>query len=1221
VIAFKDLSIKRKLMVLMMLTSCAALLLACLAFMTYELVTMRQTMARELSTLAGIISDNSTAALSFRDTKAAEETLGTLGANRQIVAAAIYESDGAVFARYLRPGAGPGSIPPAPEAVGYRFGSGRLTLFGPVLMDQDRIGTVYLQSDLSLMVARLQQYIVIVLAVMAASTILALLLASRLQGLISEPILDLVGATRLVATEKNYAVRARSRSRDEVGLLIDGFNDMLSQIQERDRALETAREALEQRVKDRTRELRQQLAFIQLLRRVAALANETTTIEEPLQACLDAVCELIGWPVGHVYMRSPDMGGPLISLPIWHLDDPDRFAAFREVTEETVLDIGEGLPGRVMGSGKPAWISDITRDPNFPRAGAAQNLEVRAGFAFPVVVGGEVAAVLEFFTTTTMDQDDKLLQVMAQVGSQLGPVIQRRRSEDSLRRSEEKYRSLVANIPDVTWTSDSAGATVFISPNVEQVYGFTPEEICAHPELWFGRIHPDDGEAVKGAYRDLFEGNRKFEVEYRIQRKDGAWIWLYDRTLGTYVKGGKTYADGIFTDVTERKRAELELQKAKMGAEQASRSKSEFLANMSHEIRTPMNGIIGMTELLLDTRLRPEQREYLDTVKSSADALLTLINDILDFSKIEAGRLEIEPIDFSLRDCLDDTMRILAVRAHSKGLELACHVLPDVPDAVVGDPGRLRQVLFNLVGNGIKFTERGEVVVRVKCDGPATDHVRLSFAVTDTGIGIPETKHQTIFEAFTQADGSTTRKYGGTGLGLTISSQLVEIMGGRIRVDSRIGHGSTFHFDVRLGLQRGRTPEAGAPPPQELQDLRVLVVDDNATNRRILEEMFEGWRMKPVSVDGGEAALRALKSAARRERPFRLVVMDANMPGMDGFTLAERIQRERDLQGLDLIMLTSGGERGEAARSRQAGISAYLTKPTRRSELLDLIMTVLSPRARGARRDRLITRHTLREARRRLRVLLVEDNRVNRAVAVRLLERRGHTVTIARTGREALDLTRSRPFDVALMDLQMPEMGGLEATAAIRERERGTGKHLPIVAMTAHAMKGDRERCLLGGMDGYVAKPIRAEDLFETIDSVMKHPDAEAGGQRPPTAPSARPRGELFDREALLARLEGDTGLLAEIVELFHKTAPRLMRDVEKALAARDKSALERAAHSLKGMVANFGARAVLDAALRMEKLAQKGDVTGARAAWKPLAKEMVRLKKALAKLAEEHAA
>jgi len=1005
-----------------------------------------------------------------------------------------------------------------------------------------------------------------------------------------------------------------------MGLLIDGFNDMLSEIQERDRALESAREALELRVLERTRELQQQVAFIQLLRTVAALANETSTIEEPLQACLDAVCALTGWPVGHVYALSQEAPQVLAPLPIWHLDDPGRFADLRRVTESTPLKRGAGLPGRVMETGRPVWVRDVREEPHFPRARAGLDVGVRAAFGFPVVVGGEVAVVLEFFSTEVMEPDERLLQVMAQVGTQLGPVIQRRRAEESLRRSEEKYRSVVANIPDVTWTSDSTGRTVFISPNVEKLCGFTPDEIHADRDLWLGRVHPGDVETVREAYRGLFAGNRKFEVEYRLRRRDGEWIWLYDRTLGAYEKNGVACADGIVSDITGRKQAELELQKAKEAAEQASRAKSEFLANMSHEIRTPMNGIIGMTELVLDTRLTPEQREYLDMVKSSADSLTTLINDILDFSKIEAGRLDLEPIDFGLRDCLDDTMRILAVRAHAKGLELACHILPEVPDALIGDPGRLRQVLINLVGNAVKFTDRGEVVVRVEGDAAPPDVAQLKFGVSDTGIGIARDKHGAVFEAFTQADGSTTRKYGGTGLGLTISSQLVEMMGGRIWVESEVGRGSTFYFTARFRLQQGRASVA-APPPEELEGMRILVVDDNATNRTILEEMFGGWRMKPTSVDGGEAALTALRAAARRGSPFRLVVLDANMPGMDGFTVAETIRADASLTGQDLILLTSGGQRGEAARCRQIGIAAYLTKPTRRSELLDVVMTVLHPPTGAGRRGRLITRHSLREERRRLRVLLVEDNPVNRAVAARMLERRGQIVSIARNGREALDLIKARPFDVALMDLQMPEMDGLEATAAVRASEQGTGRRLPIVAMTAHAMKGDRERCLQAGMDAYVSKPIQAGDLFEAIDAATGAGSAGAAEPQGPPAPATgRGRG-VVDRAALLSRLEGDASLLSEIVDLFLETAPRLMRDLKQALASKDPGRLERAAHTLKGAVANFGARPAFEAAFKMEQHGQRGDLAAARKAWVSVEKEMTRLKKELARLAGEHAA
>jgi PAS domain S-box-containing protein len=1216
--ALRDMSIRQKLMLLMMLTSSAALLLACAAFVTYELVTMRQQMARELSALAGIIADNSTAALSFKDRKAAEETLSTLAAKEQIVAAALFDTHGAPFARYLRAGTPASVVPDSPENGGYRFEPGRLVLFAPVQMDREQIGTVFLQSDLSVMAARLKRYTAIVVMVMAASSILALLLASRLQGVISGPILELVGTTRLVAAEKNYAARAVRRSRDEFGLLIDGFNDMLTQIQERDRALESAREALERRVIERTRELQQQVSYIQLLRTVAALANETSTIEEPLQHCLDAVCNLTGWPVGHVYVRSPDVHDVLLPLKIWHIENPERFEAFRQVTERMPLRRGQGLPGQVMETGKAAWIANIQEESNFPRGREAFDIGVRSAFGFPVLVAGEVAAVLEFFSADVMARDDRLLEVMAQVGSQLGPVIQRRRAEESLRQSEENYRSLVANIPDVTWTSDSAGRTVFISPNVEKVYGYQPAEIYSDPGLWFGRIHPEDVERVRSAYKDLFEGNHKFEVEYRIQRKDGEWIWLYDRTLGSYQKHGVAYADGLFADVTERKKAELELQKAKAAAEQASQAKSEFLANMSHEIRTPMNGIIGMTDLLLDSRPNHEQREYLDLVKSSADSLMVLINDILDFSKIEAGRLDLDPIDFGLRDCLDEAMRILAVRAHAKGLELACHVLPEVPDAMVGDPGRLRQVLINLVGNAVKFTDSGEVVVRVESDAVSGERVHLRFAVSDTGIGIPRDKHGAIFEAFTQADGSTTRKYGGTGLGLTISSQLVELMGGRIWVESEVGRGSTFHFTARFGLQAGHTRVPEATPPEELLGLPVLLVDDNATNRRIMEELFNGWRMEPTSVDGGQAALAALRKAARGGKPFRLVILDCNMPDMDGFAVAEAIHGDGDLAAVSLVMLTSGGQRGEAARCRKAGIAAYLTKPTRRSELLDVVMTVLNPSSSAGRNAPLITRHSLREKRHRLRILLVEDNAVNRAVAVRMLERRGQAVTIARHGREALDILKSNTFDVALMDLQMPEMGGLEATAAIRSQEKETGQHLPIIAMTAHAMKGDREECLAAGMDGYVSKPIQASQVFEVLDAVVA---ARQGRMVPPTARAAARGPALVDREALMSRLDGDGRLLAEIVELFLHSSPQLLRDVKKALAARDRKALQRAAHTLKGAVGNFGARTVWAAALKLEKIGQSGNLSQGRQALSVLEKELGRLRKELVRMAEGHAA
>ncbi|TDG11423.1 response regulator [Seongchinamella unica] len=617
---------------------------------------------------------------------------------------------------------------------------------------------------------------------------------------------------------------------------------------------------------------------------------------------------------------------------------------------------------------------------------------------------------------------------------------------------------------------------------------------------------------------------------------------------------------------------------------QMTEAKSQFLSTMSHEIRTPMNGVIGMAELLDGTELSDTQREYVALIIKSADTLLGIINDILDFSKIEAGRLDLERVPFNIRDILGDTLQTLALRANEKGLELTFHIPPDVPENLLGDPLRLRQIVVNLVGNAIKFTEEGEVAVDVQLEPGEADEARLRFEVRDTGIGISRAQQRRIFEAFGQADSSTTRQFGGTGLGLAIASQLAEMMGGRMQISSEAGKGSTFFFSANFGIPEGQVP----PPvhPGELRGLKVLVVDDNDTNRLILEELLHSWGMETMVVESGMAALTALDEARDQGIEVALALLDVMMPQMDGIELATRIRQRPELAGMRIIMLSSAG-RAESQEVRdQLGISRMLMKPVKHSDLLSAITNAIGiTTARGSSVLESFPADLVAR-----RILLVEDNPVNQKVARDLLTKRGHAVELVRNGQEAVDITAREDFDLVLMDVHMPVMDGLTATRIIRDRERACGVHVPIIALTAGATVEDRENCLAAGMNSFVTKPFRAGELFQQVEKVAASSLASAPGSTEPDAGDSTGEEPCLDRASALRNLDGDEDFFDELVEMFRGQYPGLLADVEAAVAAADMDALQRAAHSLKGSVQVIGGQAAASAALKLERMGREGN-------------------------------
>jgi two-component system, sensor histidine kinase and response regulator len=817
-------------------------------------------------------------------------------------------------------------------------------------------------------------------------------------------------------------------------------------------------------------------------------------------------------------------------------------------------------------------------------------------------------------------------------------IIEQRVIERSqqLHASDERARNILRTATDAFIAINDQSVIVEWNGQAEKMFGWPAAE--AMGKSITETIIPDRyvGAHLTGFRRFLATGEGPVlgkPVELMAQRRDGTELPV-ELTISAIQIESTWLFSAFVRDITVRKRVEAELQGAKEAAEAANRAKSDFLANMSHEIRTPMNGIIGMTELALDTDLSDPQREYLQTVASCAESLLTVINDILDFSKIEAGKLTLDETEFDLSELLGHTCKTLGFRAHQKNLELACHVQRDVPRDLFGDAGRVRQIVVNLVGNALKFTETGEVVVSVQVDSRRDDSVTLHFCVTDTGIGIPPEKQAIIFHAFEQADTSTTRMYGGTGLGLAISSQLVRLMGGKIWVESIPGEGSKFHFTAKFGLVQSPTETTRQDPVGYFDGLRVLVVDDNATNRRILDEVLTNWGMQPTTVADGRAALATIETAFDEAEPYTLILLDAQMPAMDGFAVAEAIKDRWQSMGVSLtvMMLTSVGQLVDSKRCRELGMAVCLTKPIKQSELFDAIVDVLNVVKLPSESDKLADEtassdESSRDGAAPVRILLAEDNPVNQRVALGILRKHHYEVTAVDNGRAALQALKKGSFDLVLMDVQMPELDGFAATAAIREAERTTGEHLPIVAMTARAMKGDREACLAAGMDAYLSKPLHSRQLFETIDKVLAGRVQRGGAARTSTSddqilfasegmkpanPSPAGKSSAIDFDSLLERVEHDGTLMAEMIELYLQTAPQLFAEIESGVRRRQPEVVQKAAHALKGALRNLSASPGAEVAQRLEAGSSDGALDSADRDLEALRRELGRLQEEL---------
>lgn len=928
-----------------------------------------------------------------------------------------------------------------------------------------------------------------------------------------------------------------------------------------------------------------------------AMSREDEIDEESVLAT--AALEAIGQATEHVCGLALRVRGErLLGLASWSSADPDR-KPIADLHEGLVVSSPEGLLRRIL-SERRCLSTELDADRQLADLCDWTPFDLGRFDGVPVVVEDKVVEVVLLLGSSSAEPSSREGSVLVQnVAQQLARLM------ETQRRDEERSRlaAIVDSSYDAIIGKSVDGRILSWNEGARRVYGYTAQQaVGASISLLLPKGVATEEPKIVAATRS---GRRLTEFETWRKHADGREI-LVSITVSPIKdsRGRVIGASTIERDVTHRRERELKLREAVEAAERANRIKSEFLANVSHELRTPMNAIIGMLDLALGEQLDEVMRDYLDTARDSATTLLFLLNDLLDFSRMEAGRFELDDEPFHLRDTLDAVVKTLSLRAHEKGVELACRVDGTVPDTLRGDGRRLRQVLMNLVGNAIKFTEQGEIVLDAAVESRSDDKAVIRIEVRDTGIGIAEEDQEHIFDAFAQADASSTRQHQGTGLGLAIVRELVHKMGGAIEVESELGKGSTFRFTIRCIVlaERTRRPADHEAAVRELRDLPVLVVDDNATNRTILSEMLENWQMRPFVAASASEAVEKLRSACARDQPFPLVVVDALMPEVDGFDLVERIREERLTERATVLMLSSADRQAFKERSEEVSVDAFLEKPVSQSAMLDVIMTTL----RGPQLDHGVVQQ-IHPALRSLVILVAEDTPANQKVVRSILSKRGHQVHIAHNGREALDLHETLAIDVILMDVQMPTMDGLQATRAIRELDDPAKANVPIIAMTAHAMQGDRERCLTAGMDGYLAKPIDAKQVVSLVEELSAVEPREAAIFAPPATEPSVPASP-FDRDVALARLGDDEGLLFDLFDYYREDSATLLDSLQSELEAGKFSEARRAAHSLKGLSSNLEASAVTDLAAAVERLAHEQRGEEARQLLDPLRRAVTEL-------------